>query len=339
MNKKVVGLLSFSLAIIAGFSLLIPTNSYADEETQNTEETAATEEGGASISLSPVSKVLQLSSGSIYEDSFDVTNKGKSDMRIEVYAAPYSYVYSEEINEYQLGFSKENNFTQIARWIKFQNSNGEYEEKPQFVIKPGDTLTVHYRVSTPNNIPAGGQYAVMFAHTLSEETGSNGIRTEASPGIIVYGRSTEGEVALSGTINNLAISQSIADGETTKNWINASAKVKNNGNVDFNASGVLKVQGLFGGDLYETEGGRGMISVIPEAELTVSDKWEETPSFGIFRVTWTVTALDQQEVIEQIVFVNPMPFVIIIILLLTIIVIWITIMLRKRKERRSRLAV
>ena len=130
-----------------------------------------------------------------------------------------------------------------------------------------------------------------------------------------------------------------SEGENVKNLINASAKVRNNGNVDFNASGVLKVEGIFGGAFYVTPSDRGRISVIPDAELVVSDSWEETPGFGLFRVTWTVTAGEETQTMERIMFINPMPFIIISIILLTIIIVWVTIVVRKRKERRSRLAV
>lgn len=340
MEKKILKILSLALVALIGVGCLVPLNTYAEGESESSEEqTEEADDDGTNISLSPVSKVLQLSADSNYDDSFDVTNNGKSDIKIEVYAAPYSYVYSETEDIYQLGFNNENNFTQISRWIRFKGKDGNYAEKPQFTIAPGTTLTVNYRIATPSNIPAGGQYAVMFAHTLSDEIQGNGIRTEASPGIIVYGRSTEGETITTSEISNMSISNSITENDITSNLINASAKVKNTGNVDFSAIGVLKIKGLFGDDCYESSGGRGMVSVIPESELTVSDKWDETPAFGIFRVSWTVTAAGQTETIEQIVFVNPMPFIIITIILLTIIAIWITIMVRRRKERRSRLAV
>ncbi len=333
MEKNTFRFLSLALIALLGIGFLIPLNAHAEEGT------GAAADDGTNISLSPVSKVLQLESESVYEDSFKVTNNGKSEIKVEVYAAPYSYVYSENDGIYQLGFNNENNFTQISRWIRFKSTNGEFEEKPQFIIPAGETLAVQYRISTPSNIPPGGQYAVMFAHTLSDAVAGNGIRTEASPGIIVYGRSSEGEVITTGEISGMTISNSIVEDETTKNLINASAKIKNTGNVDFSASGVLKIQGLFGGDCYETSGGRGLISVIPESELVVSDKWDDTPSFGIFRATWTVNAAGETEVIEQIVFVNIMPLIIITIIVLTILIIWITIMVRRRKERRSRLAV
>ena len=177
-----------------------------------------------------------------------------------------------------------------------------------------------------------------FAHTLSNNTTSSGIKTEASPGLVVYGRSN-GQTITSGEISSKSISQSLTvDGET-KSIINAAAKVKNTGNVDFMAAGILKVTGLFGNLYYETPSTQGRVSVIPETELSVSDKWENTPYFGIFNATWTVIAAGETEEITQFIIILPAPILIAAILLLTFITIWIIIMVRKRKERRSRFMV
>lgn len=340
MRKNILKLLVLTLVGVAFMSVATPVNIYAEETgDSNGTETSETENSGTSISLTPVSKVLQISSDSSYEDHFTISNDGNGEMRVEVYAAPYSYVYSESEDTYKLGFSNENSFTQIARWITFRDSSGNYVAKPTFTIDPKDSLDVYYRITTPSNIPAGGQYAVIFAHTLTSAISSSGIRTEASPGIVVYGRSTEGEAIISAEISSLELNQIKSEGENVKNLINASAKVKNIGNVDFNASGVLKIEGILGGASYVTPADRGRISVIPDAELVVSDSWEETPGFGLFRVTWTVTAGEETQTIERIIFINPLPFIIISIILLTIIIVWVTIVVRKRKERRSRLAV
>jgi len=69
------------------------------------------------------------------------------------------------------------------------------------------------------------------------------------------------------------------------------------------------------------------------------DRWEETPVFGIFNITWTVKAGEEVETVERTVFVVSPLIIVGIIILLTIIAVWIIIMVKKRKERRSRLAV
>ena len=308
---------------------------YADEETDSTTSTS----GSTSISLMPVSKILQISSNSVYEDKMTVTNDGDSMMKIEVYAAPYTYVYSESEDAYTLGFNNDNNFTQIVRWITFKDSTGNWVKKGTYSIEPKGSIDVEYRISTPNNIAGGGQYAVIFAHTLTSSTSANGIRTEASPGMVLYGRSSEGETIVKSSISDLQIQYGIGEGQTKQDGFFASAKVKNEGNVDFNAVGKMTVRDIFGGIAYETPETNGRLSVIPDAELVVSDKWTELPFFGIYNTTWTVKVGENTETIERTIFVNFALFLIMSIILLTILVIGSIMVIRRRRERRSRLAV
>lgn len=335
------------LTILSGVAFSLVNSTYAEE---SQEGAAEEQKNGTSISISPVSRIFQLEPNSEYADVLKVTNDGSDVLNFEVYTAPYSYVQSEETGAYTLGFSKENNYTQITRWISIMDQSGNYKDRASFTAGPNETIEVNYRVETPDSIPAGGQYAVLFAHSISEPTNGSGIKTEASPGMVIYGRSN-GETIVAPEINEMMLDQTITkeatieeNGQSTRknvtyNHINASAKVKNTGNLDFNARGVLKVEGILGGAYYETPENEARISVIPETELVLSDEWEETPSFGLYKATWTVTAGDNVETMEIVVFLIP-PFVIIIsIILLTIIIMWIIIIVRKRKERRARLAV
>lgn len=322
MKKNILKLIVVLFVILT--SAIIARNTFAEDQNVAT-----------SISLTPVSKILQLASNSVYDETFTVNNDGETSIKIEVYAAPYSYVYSNEENLYKLGFSNENNFTQISRWITFKDTAGNYVEKTVFSIGPQTSLDIAFRISTPNNIPNGGQYAVIFAHTLSEATSGSGIRTEASPGMVVYGRSSEGEATVEAEISSLSVMEE--DGNVV-----STAKVKNSGNVDFNAAGTLKIEPIIGFGSYNTDPESPIIrylSVIPETELVISDVWEDAPGFGIYKATWEVTAGEKSEKIEKLIVRIPIFVIIITIILLTILIAWIIITVRKRKERRSRLAV
>lgn len=343
MNKtKLIRISAWVMALFA-FGLIVPFSAHA-EEAENAEQAEQTEQteqqkGGTSISLMPVSKVLQISPSSEYEDQIKITNDGSDKIEVEVYAAPYGYVYSEEEDVYRLGFNNETNFTQITRWITFDDGQGNWGKKVKYSIPANESIDVKYKISTPGDIPAGGQYAVIFAHTLTGVVSASGIKTEASPGMVIYGRSTSGETKIAAEISDPKINLGANKAGTKQGIFSGSAKVKNTGNVDFNAVGKLKIDPIIGSGNYETPSNKGRVSVIPESELEVYDEWEESPGFGIFKVSWTVTAGEETETIETVIFVNPIPFIIITIIVLTIITMWIIIMLRKRKERRSRLAV
>ena len=331
MKKVIIRTLAISLMIILGLSFFVNGSTYAEGEDNAIP--------GTSIRLSPANIVLNLSSDTTIENTFEIKNEGESDINVEIYAAPYSYVYSEEDDLFKLGFNNENNYTQLSRWVTFKDSSGNYVNKPQIKIKAGETYNVEYRIVTPSNIPNGGQYAVFFAHALAGTTNGSGIKTEASPGIVVYGRSTEGESNISAEITNLEVGRGITESNVTRNNIYGLAKSKNNGNVDYTMVGVLKVDPIIGFSSYESPSGGARTSVIPEVELAVSDEWKDTPDFGIYKATWTVTAGGETKTTEQIFFLFPPVMVIITIILLTFLTIWIIMRVRRRKERRSRLAV
>ena len=109
------------------------------------------------------------------------------------------------------------------------------------------------------------------------------------------------------------------------------------------ATGKMKVTGIFGNVYYETPAGStaARISVIPDAELSVTDSWKDTPFFGMFNVEWTVATDDNEagETVTKFVIIMPVVIIIIILLLLTVVIMWIIIVLRKRKERRSKFMV
>ena len=133
MKRKCLGALVFVLMLSFGVGSSLIKTTYADEEggSDSPAEAPAT-----SISLTPVYNVMQISSDSTYTDTFEVKNDGGNKIEIEVYAAPYSYVYSENEDSYKLGFNKENNFTQITRWISFKDNGGSWSKKAKYEIDP-----------------------------------------------------------------------------------------------------------------------------------------------------------------------------------------------------------
>ena len=101
-----------SLVLLFGLGIFV-NQVHAEGETSEETKSPA----GISIGIEPTSKTIQLSSESIYDNYIKIKNDSDEDVKVEVYAAPYSYIYSEEEESYKLGYSNQNNFTQISRWI------------------------------------------------------------------------------------------------------------------------------------------------------------------------------------------------------------------------------
>ena len=343
------------IGFIAILSIGIVGLARADEQSDD-----AASDDQISISISPVTETFQIQSNKVYDGTMNVTNAGKIPFDFIVFSAPYSFSLSETTNDYSPNYTAENNYTQIARWVTVKDQAGNFVSAmksddestlPTFTAAPGETIAIEYHINTPDNIPAGGQYAALFAQTIPPKTETSGISAAASLGMKIFGRSEEGEAIQSADITDMKISKTFEtetdieqNGQSVKqnvtiDRINGSGKVKNTGNLDFSARGVLKVTNIFGEIYYETPDNKAQVSIIPDSELPLSDAWEETPNFGLFRATWTITAGDSTESVEMVVFLVP-PFVIVLaIIVLTILIIWIILMVRRRKERRSRFSV
>lgn len=356
-RKKWLTAMIFALVAVLGLG--VTGLARAEGEDEQTEP----EPGRISISISPVMETFNLKSNSTYDGVMKVTNAGAEPFDFEVYSAPYSFALNETTNDYGPNYSSENNYTQIARWITVRDQAGNYvssvegqnseeAEHPVFSAMPGETIEVAYRISTPDNIPAGGQYATLFARTMPKETEGSGINALANLGMKIFGRSEEGEAIQSAEIADISLAQTkeidtqveengtMVSKKTTVDRINGYALVKNTGNLDFSARGVLTVTSIFGGDpYYQTPEGQGQISIIPDSELPLTDEWTETPSFGLFRAKYEVTAADETKSSEMVICLIP-PFVIVLaIILLTIIIVSIILVVRRRKERRSRFTI
>jgi hypothetical protein len=266
--------------------------------------------------VSPVSQRLSLDPGASGTYEIKVKNLGSEEFSFRVYAAPYS-VSNED---YDLSFSTETTRTQISRWITF--------EQEEYVAPVGETTAFKYTVSVPEDVPAGSQYAVVFVELIpgASDSGEGGIKTISRIAVVIYG-SVSGETREESEIAEVKLTGFLVSGDIT-----ASALVKNSGNTDFPASSSLKVSSLFGKVLHEQTESR---DVLPDTERRVSLVWEDTPSLGIFRGEYTISASGSESVTKnRLIFIIPIFILIPAILLLTSIIVLAILYLRKRRLKR-----
>lgn len=295
-------------------------------------------EGNTGLSISPVTKVLNIEGGKSYDtDVFTVKNISSEEASFRVYAAPYSA--SDE--NYNMSFSNETKYTQISRWISFKDKAGNYVNEATFTVPGCTEETISYKIDTPYSIPNGGQYAVIFAEGINNSNGG-GIKAVSRVGLVIYGRAT-GETINTAEISGLTIlknadeSLNSKDGKKITNAvIHASAVVKNTGNVDINTRTTVTVKNIFGGELYKNTANT---SVLPDSTRKIVDVWEETPYFGLFWVSYSVNAANASEEITQLVLMLPLPILVVILVLVAVVVFWIIVMVKKRRERKSRYMV
>lgn len=326
-RKTSLRLSSIFAAVVLGLGAICALAPTAKAEEKIKIEEAASAAPAVWLQISPVSNKVNLIAGENNDYSFTVSNIGSEAFGFHVYATPYT-VNDED---YNVNFSNETNRTQISRWIKFYDDEGKLVDKAGFKLDSGAKKTVNYRIEVPKDVPAGGQYATIFAESDETEgdlTGS-GIKTVSRVGLIVYGR-TEGDTEESAKITDFYIPTFMTSGK-----ISATSRIENNGNTDFEAVFNFEVSSIFGKQLFTKT---DAYNILPDTARRVKTEWDETPMMGFYKVHYRVSALNG-EVTEdktKIVVIMPIWMIIISIILLTFIILWVIILIRKRSERKSR---
>lgn len=331
--------ISLTLAALAlGLSSIFAAPLARAEEGDNAEESKP----AVWLQITPVSNEVTLkpSGDQPLSYTFNVDNLGTETFTYRVYAAPYSVANGT----YEVNFASDTPRTQLSRWIDFQDKDGNYAKKVEYTIEPGQKQSIPYRITVPNDIPAGGQYATIFAEADNNVGGSGGgatgINTVSRVGLVLYGR-TDGDTKDNAEISNFSLSSFLTGGN-----IHSSATISNNGNTDFKATYELVVKKFFGELAYEKKVEQ---DIFPETYYDMSMEWAKsedssnptggTPAFGIFRVTGKVTALDKVYEETKIVLIIPLFMIIIALVLLTIMIVWLIILIKKRRAQKSRLIV
>ena len=290
------------------------------------EDTLTTSSNSASSSWIQVSSRVTLKPDTALDYSMIVSNIGTDEFKFSAYTAPYSIVDED----YNVSFSNETNRTQLARWIQFINDDGSLTDKYTGSIPAGEKKTVNYRITVPADVPAGGQYATIFAQTEPDETDTttSGIKTVSRIGLVVYGR-TNGETEEKAEIVDFHMDRFLTQGP-----VKATALVKNDGNTDFEVKYEYTIKSIVGNELYHKEDAQ---NVLPDTSRRKTYEWENTSIMGIFKATFKVSALGETREETHLVIIMPVFMIVIGIILLTILTIWIIMIIRKRRERKSRL--
>lgn len=280
MNKKVLGVL-FSLAL----SLVVGARASAE----------------TSLTVLPAANDVSLVPGTHLEYSIKVKNESSEKIECKIYATPYSVLTDDN----DIDVLNETKWSHIAKWITFIDDNGEEQPTLTVSLEGNSDKTIRYLVTAPeNNLPAGGQYAMIFAETTSSKSLRNGINAASRVGAMVYGE-TNIDAVRSGDILDMSLSNFMVSGN-----ISGNLKVKNTGNTNLMVTQELEVESLY--DKVQTILNENT-AVFPERTKTIKQEWKDTPSFGIFKVTYNIYILGEKTSISGYVFIVPIWMMIIII--------------------------
>lgn len=275
---------------------------YADDAADQPAAGETVPKEGAAIEISPLTKRVALRAGQEYASSISVKNTGDEATTISVYATPFSV---SEDGETQL-FDAETSYTQISRWITVKNNEGSYEPKVTFRLKPGDDKTIDYKISVPEDVPGGGQYAVLFVESLPEDKSENKIHISSRAGMTIYA-TMPGEPNRSVHLGDINVNSIVTDGN-----IGVQTYVQNDGNIDFQTSVEISAYSIFGKQLYKDS---VLVSIFPESSKTIFAHWENAPTFGLYRLEYAISALNLYTTGSRIILAMT-PFVIVLAIIL-----------------------
>lgn len=248
------------------------------------------------ITLSPSSTTLKLDAGTTSQGIMKVNNDGDVAYGFSVYARPYGVV-----NElYEPDFTNQHANAGVYKWIQF--------DQTKYQVKPGETIEVKYTVRVPADAAPGGHYGVLFAETDERGLEGTGVARKKRVGNLLY-VTVNGQYKTSGTFKEF-----ILPFWQTHAPIVSSARVENNGNVDFNTKVNTTATDLFGRTKFTYTGNP---IVLPDTTRLIEMKWESAPNFGIFKVGQSVSFLDEKHENSGYVLIAPRwaPVVLILILL------------------------
>ncbi len=247
------------------------------------------------ITLSPSSRTLKANAGDVIDGTMKVANTGTIAFDFTLYARPYS-VSSEQ---YDPNFTDPTPNADVYKWVQF--------EQTKYHVEPGETIEAGYTLRVPANAAPGGHYGVLFAETEGRGTNTTGIDRQKRVGKVIYA-TVNGEHETKGLLREF-----ILPFWQTKAPVVSSARIVNAGNVDFRAKVATTATDVFGRTKFRYIGDP---IVLPDTTRLVEMKWENAPSFGIFKVRQTAAFLNQKHSNEGYVLIAPVWFPIIIVLLI-----------------------
>ena len=298
--NSIGSVIGVAMVLITAFVALTLTNLVHAEENK---------QPSTSITVSPAASRLNLSPGQIYEGKYTIINTGAKAFDFDVSVKPYS-VNDEQ---YNANIDKETSYTQIARWVSFNQT--------EYHLESGESVEIIYHVNVPEDVPNGGQYAVILNRTAGESTGEGSINTMQQVGMLIYAK-LGGETREEGKVKSQTINQFYFSPP-----VNIGSLVQNTGNIDFDANYKVSIKTLFGHEAYTHTQEH---SILPDTSRQVDIVWENAPALGIFYVTQDIIILGEAYSETKLIVIMPLWVIITTIILFGILGIVIITKIRHR---------
>ncbi len=271
-------------------------------------------EGEHNVQISPPTQKIALEPGEVYHGTFKVSNIGVSEYDYKLTSIPYSVTN----NNYDPDFTTETTYNQLHKWVTFEDDEGS--------VPSNESRDVHYTVTVPEDVPAGGQYAGLAVSVNNEEQGS--MQTVTRVVMKLYA-SIAGDTREEGEIAENKVSSFVFGGGK----ITSTSLIKNTGNVHADATYIMRVYPLGSNEeVYTNEEDPSVRTILPETERYFTLTWEDTPSIGLYTVEQVIDYMGQTSTTKKFVIVCPLWLIVIFAALIFAVVFTLVSRARSRKQ-------
>lgn len=265
------------------------------------------------ITLTPTSSSPSVDPGTVTKGSLEVLNQGTTPFKFIVYAAPYR-VSGED---YTPDFTVLPTAPNIVSWFNFSAPAGN--------LKPGQTQTINYTISVPQNTLGGGYYAAVFAETQFPKS-SHGITLNERVGELFYVQ-VSGDVVKKGKLLSWGASF------FQKPPLTPVLRLENDGNTHYAANISLSVKDILGHTKYQLTTRK---EVLPQTIRRIKAPWTKSPAIGLFKVSGNVKFYGQDHRLGTkwvLVMSSTVRLIILALLAAAILLIIVAYLFRRRRRR------
>jgi hypothetical protein len=224
------------------------------------------------LTMTPTSANQVIDPGAVKTGNFQIVNQGETTYNFKVYAAPYS-VTGEE---YDPNFTPLPGKPDVASWLQFSIAEA--------AIKPGQAITVNYKITVPRDALPGGYYAVAFAQTKQPKLEA-GITLIQRVGHVFY-------LQVAGPASQKGSLVSWQSPFLQKSPLIAVVRLKNEGSLHYSSDINISVKDIFGHPKYTLKAQK---VILPQTIRKITATWEKAPSIGLFKVDGSVTVLGKSQ--------------------------------------------
>ena len=259
------------------------------------------------LEISPLEFRFSLDDPTSFPTSFTVKNSGEEPLSLRFYAEP------------ALGLDNPT-YGRLAEWIKFSEQS--------LVLAPNESKAIIFSINPPSTLPAGGQYANLFTEIINEDSNTSGskLKFTSRSGIKLFAKSNIDPVRTvdfhSPTLPTFLSNQNLS----------ASILAENSGNLDFGVKTNFRVTTLLGKQLYADS---VYADLLPESTKEIYQEWSDTPSFGLYNVSFSVRALDTSLSFNRLVLITS-PLSVALFFLILVAATLSTIYFTKKHKRSAK---